>query len=326
MARILVTRRFPGPGLEQLASSQHELRVVGDVSLGHAELLAAVPGVHAILCQLDEPVDGAVMDAAGPQLRIVANYAVGTDNIDIAAATSRSVWVGHTPGVLTEATADIAWALLMAVARKVIPADAFARSGNWQGWDPVALLGQDLHGCTLAIIGAGRIGRAVARRAVGWAMPILYVSPTPRRQWERDFGARRVELEAALAEADIVSLHVPLTEQTRHLMNRERLSLMKPGALLLNTARGPVVDEDALADALDQGRIAGVGLDVHEREPAVHPRLIASDRAVLLPHLGSATQGTRRRMGELAAANVLATLAGQIPFHTVNQVVSREPV
>ncbi len=318
MARILVTRRFPGPGLEHLLASQHEVHIGGDRSLDHAELLTAVPGAHAIVCQLDEPMDAQVMAAAGSQLRIISNYAVGTDNIDLAAATARGVHVGHTPGVLTEATADIAWALLMAVARRVVEGDSFARGGDWQGWDPAMLLGHDLHGRTLAIVGAGRIGRAVARRAHGWQMKVLYVARNERPDWEHDLGARRATLEDALAAADIVSLHVPLTAQTRHLLNAERFGLMKPGALLINTARGPVIDEDALVDVLESGRLAGVGLDVHEREPVVHPRLLSSTRAVLLPHLGSATLGTRHRMGELAAANVLAVLAGEPPVHAVN--------
>jgi glyoxylate reductase len=245
-----------------------------------------------------------------PALQIVADYAVGYDNVDLRTAAARGIVVTHTPDVLTEATADLTWALILAVARRVLEGDALARSGEWSGWHPRQLLGKELSGSTLAILGMGRIGEAVARRGRAFGMRIVYWSRTGRPAVNRELGARRLDLEAALRSADVASVHLALTDETRGLLDASRLALMKRDAILINTARGPIVDEDALADALEAGRLMGAGLDVHEKEPAVHPRLAASRRTVLLPHLGSATVATRERMAEVVARNLLAVVRG----------------
>jgi glyoxylate reductase len=275
--------------------------------------------VRGLGVQLTTAVDEALLSRL-PALEIVADYAVGYDNVDLAAAARRGVAVSHTPDVLTDATADLAWALILAVARRLIEADRLARSGKWTGWHPRQLLGKELTGGTLAILGMGRIGEAVARRGPGFGMNVVYWSRSARPALERELGARRLELDEALAGADAVSVHLPLTDETRHLLDAERLARMRSDAILVNTARGPIVDEDALADALDAGRLLGAGLDVHEREPRVHPRLAASPRTVLLPHLGSATVATRERMAQVVARNLLAVLSGDPPPDAVPRV------
>lgn len=323
MAKILITRPVPGPGIDMLSSSPHEVVMNSeDRLLSRAELLEMARGCGGMLTQLPETIDAEVFDAAGPSLKVVSNYAVGFNNIDVAEATRRGIAVCNTPGVLTEATADIAWTLILSVARRVVEGDAMVRQGRWEGWGPSQLLGGDLKGRTLAIIGAGRIGLAVARRgARGWDMPIIYVSRSLRPEWEHELGARRMELDAALAEADIVSLHCPLSDETRHLIDGRRLGLMKPTAYLINTARGPVVDEQALVSALKNRTIAGAGLDVYEHEPALQQGLTECHNAVLLPHLGSATVETRSAMSQLAARNLLSVLENRRPPHLVNPQV-----
>jgi glyoxylate reductase len=319
--KIAVTRPFPGTGLSLLRDSGHEIVMnPDDRQLPPPELAALCRGAQAVLPQLHDRFDGPIMDAIGPQLKVIANFAVGYNNIDVPAATQRSVVVCNTPGVLTEATADIAWTLLMGVMRRVHEGEKLVRSGQWEniGFSPSLLLGGELTGKTLAIIGAGRIGHAVARRAMGWDMRIVYSARQVHTDFERDFKASRVELDQALRQADVVSLHVPLTEQTRHLIGARELTLMKKSAYLINTARGPVVDEKALVDALKQGTIAGAGLDVYEDEPRLAPGLSECPNTLLLPHLGSATIATRSAMGELAARNLLNVLAGRRPAHPVN--------
>ncbi len=256
-------------------------------------------GVDALLCLLTDRIDARVLEGA-ERLRIVANMAAGTDNVDLAAAERLGVAVTNTPDVLSEATADLAFALLLAVARRLVEGDRWVRAGRFQGWSPDLLLGLDVHGRTLGIVGSGRIGRAMARRAEGFGMHVL---ARGRREGP--------PLEELLGRADFVSLHVPLTSETRHLIGARELRCMQPHAVLLNTARGPVVDEAALVRALREGWIAGAGLDVYEREPALEPGLAELDNVVLAPHAGSATQGTRRRMAEIAADNVIACLAGR---------------
>jgi glyoxylate reductase len=248
----------------------------------------------------------------------VADYAVGYDNVDLDAAARRGVAVTHTPEVLTNATADLTWALILAVARRLVEADGLARSGEWAGWHPRQLLGKELAGGTLAILGMGRIGEAVARRGRAFGMGIVYWSRSARPEIERELGARRRDLSEALALADVVSIHLPLTPDTRHLLDAGRLARMRSDAILINTARGPIVDEEALADALESGRLLGAGLDVHEREPVVHPRLAASSRTVLLPHVGSATVATRERMAAVVARNLRAVLEGEPPTDPVS--------
>lgn len=275
------------------------------------------PGLHtdsfaraeAVICTLADRIDAALLSSA-PHLKIVANYAVGYNNIDLAAAQARGIVVTNTPDVLTAATADLTWALLFAVARRVVEGDRWLRTGTWPGWAPTQMLGHDVSDKTLGIIGMGRIGQAVAQRAQGFRMPVVYASRRPVTApagvaWNRD------SLDEVLRRSDFLSLHVPLTETTSHLISSRELSLMKPTAILLNTSRGSVIDEAALVSALQRGTIAGAGLDVYEHEPAIHPELVAMHNVVLLPHLGSATQETRIRMGHVCLDNIAAVLGGR---------------
>ena len=274
-----------------------------------------------VVCQLTDPLTAAVIDAA-PQLKVIAQVAVGHDNIDVAAATRRGIVVTNTPGVLTEATADLTFALLLAVARRLPTAERWLRDGKWQRWDVDLLCGSDVHGRTLGLVGFGRIGQAVAARARGFGMRVLYAgrSAAPAER-ERDLGARRVPLDTLLHESDFVSLHVPLTPETRHLIGVEQLCQMKRSAFLINTARGAVVDEAALVAALEEGLLAGAGLDVFEDEPRVHPGLLALDNVVLLPHVGSAVHSVRGLMCAIAARECAAVLRGDRPQHAVNPEV-----
>jgi len=285
-------------------------------SFSRAELAAALREADGLIALLDVAVDAALLDAA-PRLRVVANHAVGYDNVDVAAATRRGILVTNTPDVLTDATADFTFALILAAARRLGEGEALARSGAWPGWAPDQLLGQSIAGRTLGVIGFGRIGQAVARRAAGFAMEVVYTSPRAIAF----AGARRVPLPALLAASDVVTLHCPLTPETRHLIDGAALARMKPTAVLVNTARGPCVDEGALAAALERGTIAGAGLDVFENEPSIHPGLLASRRVVLAPHLGSATLEARGGMARMCAEAVAAVLAGRRPAHLVNPEV-----
>ena len=252
-----------------------------------------------------------------PNLRIVANVAVGYNNIDLVAAEMRKVLVTNTPGVLTEATADLTWALILATARRLVEGVDLVRSGRWTGWHPEQLLGLELRGRTLGLLGAGRIGQAVGRRAPPFGLRILYAARTPKREFERDTGARRVDTSELLAESDILSVHVPSTPETKGMINGETLARMKRGAILINTARGDVVREEALAMALELGHLGAAGLDVYTDEPRINPRLLAAPRTVLLPHIGSATEETRRNMAGIAIANVQCVLNGKPPLTPV---------
>jgi glyoxylate reductase len=252
-----------------------------------------------------------------PNLRIVANVAVGYNNVDVVAAEMRKVIVTNTPGVLTEATADLTWALILATARRLIEGVELVRSGSWTGWQPEQLLGLELRGRTLGLFGAGRIGQAVGRRTVPFGLRILYVARTPKPEFERETGATRVDTSRLLAESDIVSLHVPSSPETKGIINGETLARMKRGAILINTSRGDLVREEALAMALERGHLGAAGLDVYADEPAIHPRLLAAPRAVLLPHIGSATEETRRKMAAIAVANVQSVLSGKPPLTPV---------
>lgn len=256
-----------------------------------------------------------------PRLRVVSNVAVGYDNVDVPACTDRGVVVTNTPDVLTDATADIAWALLLAAARRVGEGDRYLRAGKFKRWEWGLLRGVDVHGKTLGVVGGGRIGQAVARRGRGFSMELLYTSLGPKRDFERETGARRVDLRTLLRKSDFVSINVPLSPGTRHLIGKRELALMKRTAVLVNTARGPVVDEAALVDALRRGRIFSAGLDVYEREPEVHPGLLELENVALLPHVGSATDETRRRMYETAVRNLVAALSGKRPPNPVNPAV-----
>jgi glyoxylate reductase len=317
-AKVVVTRRLPEPAAAMLREAGfHVEQIDRDDPPPRAELLARLPGAAALLCTLGEKVDAELLDAAGPTLRIVANYGVGFENIDTAACRARGIRVSNTPGVLTEATADLTWALILSAARGVVEGDRWVRSGTWPGWGPTQLLGTELKGATLGIVGAGRIGSAVARRSVGFGMRVLYTHPRVSEELERLVPASRVPLDRLLAESDIVSLHVPMRPENRHLIGREQLRSMKPSAILINAARGPLIDEAALVEALREGWIAAAGLDVYEHEPGLTPGLAALRNVVLLPHLGSATRATRERMARMAAENVIAVLSGRPPLNPV---------
>jgi glyoxylate reductase len=252
-----------------------------------------------------------------PNLRIVANVAVGYDNVDLVAAEMRGVLVTNTPGVLTDATADLTWALILTTARRLVEGVALVRSGRWTGWHPEQLLGLELRGRTLGLFGAGRIGQAVGRRAPAFGLRVLYAARTAKPEFERETGATRVETSRLLADSDILSLHVPSTPETKGVINREGLARMKAGAILINTSRGDLVREEALAAALESGHLGAAGLDVYADEPTIHPRLLAAPRTVLLPHIGSATEQTRRKMATIAVANVQSVLGGKPPLTPV---------
>jgi glyoxylate reductase len=311
LARVLVTRRLPPGGADPLGS--HEL-LQRDVEepLTPGELRRAASDVEGIVCLLTDRIDEDLLRSA-PKLRVVANVAVGYDNVDVAAATSRGVAVCNTPGVLDETTADLAFALALAASRLMGEAESELRSGRWKGWGINAHLGQDVHGAVMGVVGYGRIGRALERRCSGFGMTVLHHSRTPT-----GMPGYVGDLDRLLPEADIVSLHVPLSGETRHLVDRRRLALMKPTAVLVNTARGPVVDEEALAEALEAGRLFAAGIDVYEREPQVHPRLLAAPRTVLLPHIGSASVRTRTTMARMACSAVRDVLEGERPANLVN--------
>ena len=269
--------------------------------------------------QITDRMDAALLEKA-PHLKVIANVAVGYDNIDVPCATRLGIQVTNTPGVLTDTTADFAFALLLAAARRVAEADQFVRNGQWNEWRLDLLLGRDVHHSTLGIMGLGRIGRAVARRASGFNMKVLYWMPRRAAlEVERENAATYVEKDVLLRESDFLSIHVPLNPETRHLIGKRELDQMKPTAILVNTARGPIVDEEALVHALREGRIAGAGLDVFEREPQVHPALLAMPNVVLAPHIASASIATRFRMAEMAAENLLAAVSGKVPPNLVNR-------
>jgi glyoxylate reductase len=317
-ARIAVTRRIPEPALELLRGAGEVWVSPHDRPLRMEELHSAVAGADAAVTLLHDRVDDALLDAAGPQLRIVANVAVGYDNVDVPACAGRGVVVSNTPGVLTEATADIAFALILMATRRLGEGERLIRSRTPWSWSMFFMLGAGVQGKRLGIVGLGKIGQATARRARAFGMEIAY---SGRRrapeEVEAELGARFLPFEELLATADVVSLHCPLSAETRHLIGAEALGRMRASAFLVNTTRGPVVDEAALAEALRAGTIAGAGLDVFEREPEVHPALLELENAVLIPHLGSATVETRTAMAVLAAENVAAVLRGGAPVTPV---------
>ncbi len=320
--KIFVTRPIPQTGLDLLRKAYPHFEMnTEDRVLERGELLAAVKGLDGLLPLLTDRIDGELLDAAGPQLKIVANHAVGFDNVDLQAATERGVLITNTPGVLTDATADHAWALLFAVARRIPESEKFLRAGKFKGWGPLMFLGGDVSGRTLGVVGAGRIGHHVALRSRGFNMRVLYTDEFVNTALEKEIGAQKVSLDELLRESDFVSLHVPLLPTTRHLINAVSLRKMKPTAYLINTSRGPVVDEGALAEALRTGVIAGAALDVFENEPAVHPALLELDNVVLTPHTASATIATRSNMASMAAKNLLAGLRGERPENLVNTEV-----
>lgn len=316
---VFVARAIPPTGL-RLIETECDVRVWPEaLPPSKAALCEQVQGCAGILSLLTDRIDAAVFEAAGPQLKVVSNFAVGVDNIDVVEATRRGLPVGNTPGVLTETTADLAWALLMAAARRVVEGDRYVRQGLWQTWEPQLLLGPDLYGATLGIVGFGRIGQAVARRAQGFNMRVLYHN---RRPVMGDYRASPTDLPTLLRESDFVSVHTPLTPQTRHLFNQETLASMKRGAILVNTARGGVVDPLALADALRSGHLAAAALDVTDPEPIPSDDpLLALPNCIIVPHIASASIATRNRMAEMAAHNLLAGVRGERLPNCVNPEV-----
>lgn len=318
---ILISRVLPEEAVARARSRAEVDLHEADRPLGRTELIARLKGRQGLVCLITDAIDAPLL-AACPDLKVVANVAVGFNNIDVAEATRRGVVVTNTPDVLTETTADFAWTLLMATARRVVEADRYVREGKFTQWEFMLLLGGDIHGKTLGIIGFGRIGRAVARRARGFDMRVLYqdaVAADPAT--ERELRATRTDTATLLRESDFVTLHTPLLPETRHLINAQSLKTMKKTAYLVNASRGPVVDEAALAQALQEGWIAGAGIDVFEREPEVHPALMGLPNAVLAPHIASASSDTRLKMANLAVDNCLAVLEGKTPPTPVNPEV-----
>jgi len=327
--KVYVTRELPERGMK-IIKERFDAEVWPEYGPPpKTEIIRKARDVDALVTLLSDKIDAEVFDAA-PKLKIVAQMAVGFDNIDVAEATRRGIYVTNTPGVLTETTADFAWALLMAIARRVVEADRYVRSGQWKvSWHPSMLLGRDVYGATLGIVGAGRIGTAVARRAKGFNMKILYYDVVPMPpEIEKELDAKRVDLDTLLRESDFVSIHVPLIKETYHLINEEKLKLMKKTAYLINNSRGPVVDEKALYKALKEGWIAGAALDVFEQEPTpLDNPLLKLDNVVVAPHISSASYETRSRMAEMVAENLIAFFEGKTPPNLVNpDVVKVRPL
>ena len=315
MAKIFVTRRLPDEGIEML--KEHELEIYeGNAPPSKEEIIEGVRGKDALICLLTDKIDGEIMDSS-PYLKIIANYAVGIDNIEVEEATKRGILVTNTPGVLTETVADLTWALMMSISRRIVEGDEFMREGKFKGWAPLLMLGGDVYGKTLGIIGAGRIGRAVARRARGFNMKVIYYSRERKKEME-EIGGKFVDLPTLLKESDFVSLHVPLTQETYHLIGEKEFKMMKSSAYFINTARGKCVDERALVKALKEGEIRGAALDVFENEPYVTPELKELKNVIITPHIGSASYETRSKMAVMVAENVIAVFNGKMPPNCVN--------
>lgn len=318
--RLFVTRRIPDSAMELLASAMPALQIrvnEFDRNLDRHEIITGASGASALICTLADPIDRTLIDSL-PSLRVVATFAVGTNNIDLEAARARKLVVTNTPGALTQATAEVAVALILACSRRLAEGDALTRRGGFQGWAPLFMRGRGVFGKTVGIVGAGRIGTCVARTmALGFDCRVVYAARKTNPELEQSCSATKVDFETLMRESDFVSLHCPLTPDTRHLVDARALSLMKPNAYLINTARGPIIDEAALVEALKARRIAGAGLDVYESEPELAPGLAELDNVVLLPHLGSATIETRDKMGLMCAQSVIDVLRGREPKHRV---------
>jgi len=316
MYKVLLTREIPEAAMERLKKEVDLEYVSEETKLTKEEIIERVKDKDGIISMLDDPIDAVVINSA-PNLKVISNYAVGFNNIDVKAATSRGIVVTNTPDVLTDATADLAWALLMAVARRIVEGDRYVRAGHFHCWGPKLMLGYELSGKTLGIIGMGRIGSAVARRAKGFDMRVVYHNRRSR-EGEKDIGAEYVSFDRLISVSDFISIHAPLTEDTRHMLGEEEFKQMKKNCILINTARGPIVDEKALVRALKEGWIAGAGLDVYENEPYVSQELLSMDNVVLEPHIGSATYEARERMAEMVVDDCLAVLKGRRPKNIVN--------
>jgi len=317
---IFVTRKIPDPGLDLLRKEYDVTVNPHDRVLTKTEIMTGVKGKDGLLCLLTDPIDREVIYSE-PQLKMIASYAVGYDNIDIRAATERGIPVSNTPGVLTETTAELAWSLLFSVARRTVEGDSFVRAGKFKGWAPLLMLGQDVSNKTLGIIGAGRIGTAFGLKSKGFHMNVLYSDEQKNVELEQELGAKKVTLSQLLKTADFVSIHAPLTKDTHHLIGKKELQMMKKSAILVNTARGPIVDERALVTALTEHWIFGAGLDVYEHEPELSEELKTLPNVVLQPHTGSATIETRTKMALMAAQNLIAGLKGEIPPNCINKEV-----
>lgn len=319
--KVLVSRKIPERAIDMLREHFDVDVNPDDRVLSAEELRTRLKGKQGLVCQLQDKINEELLSAA-PGLKISSNVAVGFDNVDLAAATRHGVMITNTPEVLTDTTADFAFALMISAARRVAEADRFVREGKFNEWRMDLLLGRDLHHATLGILGMGRIGRAVARRGLGFSMRVLYSDEAQQPpDVERELGAKFVSRDTVLRESDFISLHVPLMPTTRHLIGREQLALMKPTAIIVNTSRGPVIEEQALVDALKAGKIGGAGLDVFEFEPKVHADLLRLDNVVLAPHIASASYATRERMATLAAENCIAGLSGAVPPNLLNRDV-----
>ena len=317
--KIFITRKIPQTGIDLFNQAGHEVEVSPlDRPMTHEELLTHIKGVDAILSQLVDKIDGSVMDAAGSQLKIVANYAVGFDNINLQDAKQRNILVTNTPDILTDSVADHAFALMMASARRVTESDRFSRAGKYQGWQSFLLLGQAVYGKTLGIVGMGRIGSALAKRAAkGFDMKVVYHDRQANEDLDKEIGSKNVSMNELLKISDFVSLHVPLLAETKHMISTPQFELMKKTAVLVNTSRGPVVDEQALLEALKRGDIFAAGIDVWENEPHLTPGLAELENIVITPHTASATIETRENMSKVAAENIIAALKGETPSNLV---------
>lgn len=323
--KVFVTRKLPDPALELLRKNYKSLEINEENrALTKEELKKAFSENDGVLCLLTDSVDSGVLERA-EKLKIVANYAVGYNNIDVKECTRRGILVTNTPGVLTETTADLAWALLMSVARRIVESDRYVRADKFVGWEPMLFLGRDIFGKTLGIIGMGRIGYAVAKRATGFGMKVLYAdNKTLDAELEKTVNAERAELDRLLKESDFISVHVPLDGSTKHLIGEKEFGMMKNTAVLINTSRGPVIDENALVKALKDNVIAGAGLDVYEEEPKLAHGLKELNNTVIVPHIGSATVETRTKMAMMAAENLIAGLEGELPPNCVNPEVYKK--
>jgi lactate dehydrogenase-like 2-hydroxyacid dehydrogenase len=317
---IFVTRKIPESGLE-LLKKDYEIEVFPhDRIPTKEEIINGLKGKDGLLCLLSDPIDEDIIKSE-PKLKMIANYAVGFDNIDVKAATERKIPVSNTPGVLTDTTAEMAWAQLFSVSRRIVEGDKFTRAGKFIGWGPLLMLGQDISNKTLGVIGTGRIGTAFALKSKGFEMNVLYVDERVNKTLESKLGARKVELVEVLKKSDFISIHVPLTDDTYHLISEGELKIMKNNAVLINTSRGPVVDEKALVKALKEKWIFGAGLDVYEHEPEVSKELQKLDNVILQPHSASATSETRSKMATIAAENMIAGLKGEVPPNCINPEV-----
>lgn len=321
--KIFVSRRLPGNSLDKLINSGHEVQISEfNRPLTASEFLERASGADAVLSFLSDKLDGEVMDALGPQLRVLSNYAVGYDNIKVDDATERGIVITNTPSdEVNESVAEHTWALLLALTRRIVEADESTRRGAYHGWEPGIFIGQNMVGKTLGVIGLGRIGSMTARRAKGFGMRVLYFNRSRDEKAEQEIGLEFVDFDRLLSESDVVSLHVPLTEETRHMMNKDAFAKMKKGAYLVNTARGAVVHEQDLADALRNGQLAGAAIDVFDNEPYVNPELIAMENVILTPHIASATWEARNKMGDQSVDAILKVLNNEKPDNMVNEEV-----